>query len=118
MKKIYISGKISGIEALAPLLFEIAEKLLQKEGFETVNPLTINHNHDLSWESYMKVDIKEMCSCDSIYLLKNWYNSRGAIIEHDLAKKLKFEMIYEKELTFFQKIKLNYLRLKIFFGIK
>ena len=116
MKKIYISGKISGIEELAPLLFEIAENLLEKEGFEKINPLTINHNHDLTWEIYMKVDIKAMCDCGSIYLLKNWYNSKGAIIEHDLAKKLKFEMIYEKELTFLQKIKLNYLRLKIFLG--
>lgn len=111
--KIYISGKISGIEEIAPLLFAEAEIELKKQGFKVVNPLTINHDHDLSWESYMKEDIKEMCDCQAIYMLSNWYNSRGAIIEHDLAKKLKFKMIYQKELTFFQKLKLAYMRFVI-----
>lgn len=111
--KIYISGKISGIEEIAPKLFCEAAYVLRKQGFEVVNPITINHDHDLSWESYMKADIKEMCDCQAIYMLSNWYNSKGAIIEHDLAKKLKFRMIYEKELTFFQKLKLAYMRFLI-----
>ena len=113
MKKIYISGKISGIEITAPLLFAVAEYSLQEQGYDTVNPITINHNHDLTWESYMKEDVKQMCTCDAIYLLSNWYNSKGAIIEHDLAKKLNFKMIYQQKLTVPQKLKLSYLRLKI-----
>ena len=41
--KIYISGKISGIENEAPELFAKAETELQAKGFETVNPITLNH---------------------------------------------------------------------------
>lgn len=52
--KIYISGKISGIENEAPELFAKAEKELQAMGFETVNPMTLNHQHDKSWHSYMR----------------------------------------------------------------
>jgi len=48
MAKIYISGKISGIENEAAALFEKAEKELQEKGFETVNPITLNHQHDKS----------------------------------------------------------------------
>ena len=55
--KIYISGKISGIENEAPELFTKAEKELQAKGFETVNPMTLNHEHDKSWHSYMKEDV-------------------------------------------------------------
>lgn len=47
-KKIYISGKISGIENEAPDLFLKAEKELKEKGFETINPITLNHNHDKS----------------------------------------------------------------------
>ena len=60
MKKVYISGKITGIENEAPELFAKAEKELQSKGFETVNPLTLNHQHDKSWHSYMKEDIKAL----------------------------------------------------------
>lgn len=54
MAKIYISGKITGIENEAAALFEKAEKELKEKGFETVNPVTLNHKHDKSWHSYMK----------------------------------------------------------------
>ena len=60
--KIYISGKISGIENEAPELFSKAEKELQAKGFETVNPMTLNHQHDKSWHSYMKEDVKALCN--------------------------------------------------------
>ena len=49
--KIYISGKISGIENEATELFAKAEKELQAKGFETINPMTLNHEHDKSWHS-------------------------------------------------------------------
>ena len=96
-KKIYISGAITGFEKVAPLLFEIAENKLESQGFEVVNPMTIEHNHDLSWISYMRVDLKALLDCDYIYMLSNWRNSRGAKIEHDLAKELEIGVIFQSE---------------------
>lgn len=93
--KIYISGKISGIENEAPELFAKAELELQAKGFETVNPMALNHNHDKSWHSYMKEDVKALCECDTIYMLNNWTDSKGAIIEHTIAMYLGLKVQYE-----------------------
>lgn len=94
-QKAYISGKITGIENEAPTLFAKAEKELQSRGFETVNPLTLNHQHDKSWHSYMKEDVKALCECDVIYMLSNWTDSKGAIIEHTIAMYLGLKVIYQ-----------------------
>ena len=93
--RIYISGKISGIENEALELFAKAEKELQTKGFETVNPMTLNHAHDKSWRSYMKEDVKALCECDMIYMLSNWTDSKGAIIEHTIAMCLGLGVQYE-----------------------
>ena len=93
--KIYISGKISGIENEAPELFTKAEKELQAKGFETVNPMTLNHQHDKSWHSCMKEDVKALCECDEIFMLSNWIDSKGAIIEHTIAMYLGLKVRYE-----------------------
>ena len=93
--KIYISGKISEIENEAPELFAKSEKELQAKGIETVNPMTLNHQHDKSWHSYMKEDVKALCECDIIYMLSNWTDSKGAIIEHTIAMYLGLKVQYE-----------------------
>lgn len=94
--KIYISGKITGIEDEARVLFEQAENELLAEGHEPVNPMKLNHEHDKRWESYMKTDIKALCDCDAIYKLPNWRDSVGATIEGFIAKLLKIP-VYEKK---------------------
>lgn len=94
--KIYISGKITGIEKEAPALFKAAEKKLKSKGYEVVNPMTITHEHDKSWQSYMKEDVKAMCDCDEIFMLKNWTDSKGAIIEWNIANFLGLKINYEK----------------------
>jgi hypothetical protein len=99
-QKIYISGKISGIEAEAPKLFEKAEKELSEHGFLVVNPLKLNHQHDKSWHSYMKEDVKALCDCDLIYMLSNWKDSKGAIIEHTIAMYLGLKVVYEASYEF------------------
>jgi hypothetical protein len=96
-KKIYISGAITGFEKVAPLLFEIAERKLQSQGFEVVNPMTIEHNHDLKWGSYMRADLKALLDCDYIFMLSNWKGSRGAKIEHQLALDLEIGIIFQSE---------------------
>lgn len=94
MKKVYISGKITGIENEAPLIFSNAESMLQSHGFFTINPLSLKHDHDKSWCAYMKEDIKALCDCNCIYMLSNWQASKGAKIEHQIALYLNLEIIY------------------------
>lgn len=99
-KQIYISGMITGLpydEAYKS--FEDAETEIRtgtKKIFDIVNPMKLPHLHDKTWESYMKEDLKELLSCDAIYMLKDWYKSKGATIEWEIAKQLGMEVIYQE----------------------
>ena len=94
--KIYISGQITGIEERAIDLFKEAELHLLSEGYDVVNPMELNHDHDQEWLSYMQEDIEVMMTCRTIYMLKNWTNTlSGANIERDLAIALGYNIIYE-----------------------
>ena len=94
-EKIYISGKISGLEFEdAYKKFMDAQLKYESAGFEVVNPMKITHDHDLTWESYMKADLKEMMDCDAILMQNNWKDSKGAIVEHNLAKDLGLAIMH------------------------
>jgi hypothetical protein len=43
----------------------------------------------------MKEDIKALCDCDQIFMLSNWVDSKGAIIEHAIAMYLGIKVIYQ-----------------------
>lgn len=94
--KIYISGKITGLSLeAAETLFKSAETDLLKQGYEVVNPMTIPHDHDKTWLSYMRADIKALVDCDAIYMLRNWTESKGACTEFNLAHDLGLKIIEE-----------------------
>jgi len=95
---IYISGQISGLpEAEALNNFAQAIDYLEAKypDAEVVSPMhDITHFHDKSWESYMKEDIGELLRCDTIALLPNWRNSKGAKLEYLIATHLGLEVIF------------------------
>lgn len=93
--KIYISGAITGV-LNAFELFEEAENELKEYYLEVVNPMKLPHNHNKTWASYMREDIKALCDCDSIYMLENWSVSIGAGIERNLAIQLGIKQIYQR----------------------
>jgi len=97
MKSIYISGKITGMEEEAFELFEKAEKQFRLIDVNVVNPMKLKHDHDKSWNSYMKECIKALCDCDTIYMLTNYKESKGAIIELNLAIELGIDVIFQKK---------------------
>lgn len=95
MEKAYISGKISGLEKEEfETLFSKASQLAIKMGYMPVNPVELKHDHDLTWENYMKIDIAELLTCHHMIMLPNWKESKGAKIEHDLGKELGLKIIY------------------------
>lgn len=92
--KIYISGKITD-NPNARNEFEKQEAVLIMDGHFPVNPFNLNHDHDMTWESFMREDIKALLDCEAIYMLKNWKKSKGAKIEKELAEMLGMRVIYE-----------------------
>lgn len=96
MKKIYISGKITSCKDYQKR-FEIAEKKLKEKGFEVVNPCLIPlEQKEPCYADYMRADIRELISCDFIFMLKNWRFSRGARFERKTAKILNIPVFYER----------------------
>ncbi len=48
-----------------------------------------------NWKDFMRADIPFVLKADVIYMLSNWETSRGARIEHWLAKRHNKRIIYE-----------------------
>lgn len=92
MKKVYISGQITGLSVEKfTHNFKMAEsKLNLLAGFEElkiVNPLDIvPFLNRKTWVCYMINDIKALRKCTHIAMQKNWVNSRGAVVEYFFAK--------------------------------
>lgn len=89
--KVYISGMVTGLPAfIYRKQFERAELKLRLSGYNVYNPVK---EKDFTWAQFMKKDIKALCDCDAIYLLKTWRMSKGARLEYDIAKALGMEIL-------------------------
>ena len=96
--KIYISGKISGLNVEdARLNFSICEKNLTRFGYKVVNPMSKKYwwtrVGKLPWLVYMVFDIFLLFRCDGIFFQKNWTQSKGARIELKAAKLFGIKLI-------------------------
>ena len=92
--KVYIAGKVSNMKRFEALYhFNQAETDLKAAGYKVVNPMKLV-DPAASWEAAMKICITALLTnCDKICLLDNWRQSKGAVMEHSLAKALNYEII-------------------------
>lgn len=96
--KMYISGRISGLDtAAAQAAFARAEADVEAMGYQPVNPFNNGVDRDAPWKEHMIADIKMMLSCDGVYLLDDWIFSRGARIESSLAQALGIRIFHQSE---------------------
>ena len=92
MSRIYIAGPMSGLPQLNYPAFNAAAEKLRAAGHEVENPADNPAPECGSWEGYMRLAIKQLISCDTIYMLEGWIESRGARIECQLATDLKMRI--------------------------
>lgn len=89
-KRIYISGKISGLhQENARQNFMFAERELRKfhNPDEVVNPFNIRPLMGIRrWICYMIADVREQSTCTHSAFMYNWRESRGAVIEYFFAR--------------------------------
>lgn len=91
-KSIYLSGKITGLAPIeASKKFSEAERILVDVA-KVINPYEIGLPYEHRWisegvsekerwERHMDRDLDLLRNCDCIYMLDNWKESTGAIIE-------------------------------------
>ena len=84
--RVYISGPITGTNDFEQR-FAAAETKLKAQGFEVFNPSKINLvlPDSATWEDCMKLCEAMLGCCDTIYMLRDWEKSRGAMKEYHLA---------------------------------
>ena len=89
--KIYISGAITGTDDFMER-FSIAQKKLERDGHDVVNPALVNSNlpKSTTYSEYMDMSFCMLKMCDAIYVLDGWKSSRGANLE------LIFAMLNDK----------------------
>ena len=115
--RVYISGKI-GEEQLSEATrqkFAKAEEMLKAKGYEVFNPT------DEEWQKHLhkkyifdrkvqpngeKVDfytyavlrdLMVLATCDAIYMLADWPNSKGANVEYDFTVATGKKRYFEKK---------------------
>ena len=93
MKKLYISGKITGVENYKEL-FDEAEKYYTGLGYAVMNPAILPEGFE--WDDYMFICLEMLKPCDVLALLDGWQNSPGA------KRELKLALEYNKKIILYQ----------------
>jgi hypothetical protein len=112
--KIYISGKITGLlieeynanfeNTEQHVLGKYKKVVTFKQGGgylcsflqppKVINPLNIKPFLGIkTWHGYMINDVRALLKCDSIYMMDNWNESRGARIEFAIALLTKKKIL-------------------------
>ena len=86
--KIYLAGPMTGLPGLNFAAFHTSAAWLRGMGHTVINPAELNTDPEAEWHACMRVDIAALVTCDTIYLLPGWEDSRGAKLEHHIAERL------------------------------
>lgn len=100
-EKVYISGKISGMDKTEYVArFRKAEELLRLQGYHRiVNPVKFTV---CRWKWLYKIigykltlcyDLYRLMKCDRIYKIPGWKDSRGASVESYVAQVMRIRCI-------------------------
>ena len=93
MKRIYLAGPMSGLPGLNYAAFNEEAKRLRALSYAVENPAENPEPHCRSWLGYMRMAVRQLSTCDAVFMLPGWRNSRGACIEHQLAVGLGLEIM-------------------------
>lgn len=88
MNRIYVAGPMTGHADLNYPEFNRAAKQLRELGYTVENPAENPAPPCGSWEGYMRMAIGQLVRCDEVHMLRGWQGSRGARMEHGIAREL------------------------------
>jgi hypothetical protein len=92
--RIYLAGKMSGLPDLGFPAFHAAAAKLRAEGHEVVSPAELQPDKTAEWTACLRDCLAALVRCDAIALLPNWRDSRGARLEHHVARNLRMPVIH------------------------
>lgn len=94
MRRLYISGPMTGLPGLNFRAFNDAASHLRSHGYDAVNPAELHQADPSDWNACMRTDIKALCDCDALVALPGWHSSRGANLEVELANRIGIRVFF------------------------
>lgn len=91
--RVYVAGRMRGVEDLNRPAFARASEKLRTEGHSVYNPAAANLE-GMPLPGIMAQVLTQLCESEAVALLPGWWRSGGARIEWMLAKYLGLRVIY------------------------
>ena len=98
MKRIYLSGPMTGLPGLNFPAFHAMTAQLRDAGYMVTNPAEINPDGG-TWSECMRRDIKSLMDCDTVAKLPGWHSSSGARLEVLIAERLGMKVVNAHDLV-------------------
>jgi hypothetical protein len=98
MKRIYLSGPMSGLPELNFPAFAAMTANLRTGGHAVTNPAELNPDGGL-WNDCMRRDIAALMDCDTVATLPGWEHSKGARLEVLIAERLGMTVVNAHDLV-------------------
>lgn len=102
MRRIYLAGPMTGLPDLNYPAFAERTAALRSLGYDVVSPAEtadVPEPAALSWEEWMRRDIKLLVECEGVACLPDWERSRGASLEVHIARALGMDVMCAHALT-------------------
>ena len=91
----YVSGPMTGYPANNTAAFDRACALLRDRGYQVVSPHEkVSEALGLTWEEYLREDIRHLLDCYGVVMLPGWPESKGARLELSIALALGMPVYY------------------------
>ena len=98
MKRIYLSGPMTGLPDLNFAAFHAMTTNLRADGHTVTNPAEINPNSD-TWNDCMRRDIVALMDCDTVATLPGWAHSKGARLEVLIVERLGMTIVTSEDIV-------------------
>lgn len=101
IKKVFISGPMSGYKNFNKEAFFEAEAKLKEAGFSVFNPAWLEVDNCFDTSDLLAIDLAALSRCNAIYQLPGWERSKGANAEYYAAVWGGLEIINHEWLEFY-----------------
>ncbi|NMY04589.1 DUF4406 domain-containing protein [Pseudomonas sp. WS 5059] len=98
MKRIYLSGPMTGLPGLNFAAFHAMTTNLRAGGHTVTNPAELNPDGG-TWNDCMRRDIAAMMDCDTVATLPGGQESKGAQLEVLIAQHLGMTVVNAHDLS-------------------
>ena len=95
----YLAGPMTGYEEFNYPAFERSQRELRGDGVNVESPHSIPwpeipHDGEELWQTMMRQALRLLLACEGIILLRGWTESKGALVEYNIATALKMPVYF------------------------